>query len=71
MHVAVLDLPLADWSRPGMRNGDGAALPRLALDVLAEHYRRPPADHADAAIPVDVDHIDATALRRRMIELTP
>jgi hypothetical protein len=23
MHVAVLDLPLADWRRPGMHNGDG------------------------------------------------
>jgi hypothetical protein len=41
MHVAVLDQPLSDWSRPGMHNGDGAALLRLSLDILGEHYRRP------------------------------
>jgi hypothetical protein len=44
MHVAVLDQPLADWHRPGVRNGDGAALLRLGLDVLADHYRLPEGD---------------------------
>jgi hypothetical protein len=39
IHVAVLDNALTDWTRPGMRNGDGAALLRLGLDVLADHYR--------------------------------
>jgi len=38
VHVAVLDQALTDWTRPGMKNGDGAALLRLALDVLADHY---------------------------------
>jgi hypothetical protein len=44
MHVCICDLPLGDWRRAGMRNGDGAALLRLALDGLADHYRLPDAD---------------------------
>jgi Domain of unknown function (DUF6456) len=71
MHVAVLDLPLADWSRPGMHNGDGAALLRLALDVLADHYRRPPADDQDAPSPDDLAYIEGERLRQRRLEANP
>jgi Domain of unknown function (DUF6456) len=39
MHTAVLDLPISEWASPGVRNGDGAALLRLALDILGDHYR--------------------------------
>jgi hypothetical protein len=71
MHVAVLDLPLADWSRPGMHNGDGAALLRLALGVLADHYRRPPEDDPDAPSPDDLDYITGARLRQRRLEANP
>jgi hypothetical protein len=41
MHTAVLDQPLGDWHRTGLKNGDGAALLGLALDGLADHYHLP------------------------------
>jgi hypothetical protein len=40
LHVAVLDLPTADWHRPR----DAVPILRLALDGLADHYRLPDAD---------------------------
>jgi hypothetical protein len=49
IHVAVLDLPLAAWARPGMKNGDGAALLRLGLDLLADHYHLPEYEVSGAA----------------------
>jgi hypothetical protein len=57
--------------RGSITTGQRAALLRLALDVLADHYRRPPEGDPGAPSPIDVDHIDAVQLRRRMLELNP
>jgi hypothetical protein len=38
IHVTICDLPIREWTRPGLKNGDHLGILRLALDCLVDFY---------------------------------